>query len=216
MSADRGNEKTKKILKQVESTDLEIPTEQDPEWYRAVAYLTASGATVEHCSAMLGKAPSEIKEIRRLERIKKLVLSIQKRQAGQDYRHLFRQMMPQAVDTLHEVLTSDKEKGATKLAASKEIFDRALGKAAQSIELNGGSMIRDLFLRLDRIDEHLETRLIEDSAKAVNNDFEDAEIVEVEAEKDGGGSDAPETKKPDAQLEDVEHASVDKWAEENL
>lgn len=154
------------------------PVAEDPEYYRAIAYLWASGgATHEQISMMLGRDIKEIQDVLNMDRIKLLVSDIRKKSAGKDHDLYFRRLLPDAIQVTESVMNDRTVKPGTRLAAASTIMDRALGKPNQNVEI-GSSSIRQFLERLDQIErQKLESGAIEVEGKRVHN-VEEGELVE--------------------------------------
>lgn len=61
-----------------------------------------------------------------------------------DVKALAREYVPDAIKTLAQIMASDEQPAPARVAAAKELIDRAYGKSAQAVELSGpdGAPIR--------------------------------------------------------------------------
>lgn len=162
------------IVKALETIDL--PVEKDPEYYKAIAYLWAGGANQEQISVMIGKPTHEVKNILALDRIKQLVFQIQKGQAKTDAKKIIKSIVPDAIEVARAIMLSPENKAATRANIAFQFMDRAMGRPTQTIDV-GGSLIKDLFERLDNMQKAKETKEIEAEVSRIE-DVEDAETVE--------------------------------------
>jgi hypothetical protein len=169
----------KKIQDQIKDLEIQAPDLPDPAHYRAAAHLRASGAKNDQIAIMLGLRITEVKNILSLDRVQDMVYKIQKEAFKADEQKIFKALLPDAIDTARHVMLDAAQKGSTRLSASFGIMDRALGRPQQKIEV-GGSIIKEVFERLDSLDQKSEDAAIEAEAKTLDNDdVEDAEIEET-------------------------------------
>jgi hypothetical protein len=162
----------------------------DPLHYRAIAHLRAGGAEAPQIATMLGLSFEEVQKVLGLRRIKDQAFEIQKRYANRDFQNLFKDLMPDAVETVRDLMLSSSKEGI-RLSAASQVMDRAMGRPSQNIDV-GSSMIRDLFQALDQLEQNRVDRAIQLDAKSVNNG-----VIEGEFEKPMGDK-------------------VDSWIEENI
>lgn len=162
------------IVKAIESIDSNL--EKDPEYYRAIAYLWAGGATQDQISVMIGKTMHEVKNILALDRIKQMVFQIQKGQSKTDAKKIIKSIVPDAIEVAREIMLDQSNKAATRANIAFQFMDRAMGRPTQTIDV-GGSLIKDLFERLDNMQKEKETKEIEAEVHRVEN-VEDAEVSE--------------------------------------
>lgn len=149
--------------------DPEIPRD---EWFapkklshrhRFIAHLAALGHTGVEIAERTGMTQVRISSLLRtaivsaeVERVRNVIFS-------RDPDEAMRTMIPKALRVVDEVLTNPQEKASTRVDAAFRLFDRTHGKAVQRVE-HGGSLIRELFRRLDAVDE---TKIIDVTSAAV-------------------------------------------------
>jgi hypothetical protein len=64
--------------------------------------------------------------------------------------------MHDSIDVVEGVMKDTQEKGSTRIAAANMIQERVMGKATQQIEV-GGNLIREMFERLDKRQNVIQT-----------------------------------------------------------
>lgn len=186
----------------INNLDIKPMQIEDPAYYRTVAHLHAFGADRGQISVMTGLPLDEVGMILGLPRVKDLAFDLQKKHANRDFQNLFMSLVPDAVDTARNLMMDRSVKDSTRLSASLAIMDRALGKPNQNIEV-GGSMIRELFEKLDQHEAKRVDRAIEVQAKQVHNAIEDGEIKETTSPAD--------TTEPPGEVD-----AVDTWIKDHL
>lgn len=184
------------LAENIENLELKPPFQEDPLHYRAIAHLRAGGADAPQIAIMLGLGVDEVKMVLGMRRVKDQIFDIQKKASNRDFQNLFKDMMPDAIDTVRALMLNTGTKEGIRLSAAAQIFDRALGRPQQNVEV-GSSMIRDLFQALDKHEQNRIDRAISMDAKKVNNGVIDGECQDVTPEKPA---------------ED----KVDNWIKENL
>lgn len=168
------------VLKALEKADLaviDIKPEEDPKHYLAVAHLSAAKADPDQISLMLGITAQEVKDILGLERIQALVRQIHQKQFARDPQGHIRSLLPKALEVQEEMLKPGV-KDELRFKAAESIMDRALGKAPQVMNIQSSS-IALLFDRLDRLVAEKRMKTIEAEHKKMDNETEEAEIVEA-------------------------------------
>lgn len=153
-----------KILEKIQN--LEIPKEQDPPEYRVIAYLFAGGADPETISTMLKMEADVVRRVIELPRISAFVSELKKRAIGGDSLRSIKSYLPDAVEVTRTIMMDTNQKGMTRLTAANTFLDRGMGKPTQTIEV-GGSLIRQLFERLDSLESQEKAKTINGEAKKV-------------------------------------------------
>jgi hypothetical protein len=119
------------------------------------------------------------------------VKEIQEKIWGRDPKKWIESLLPDAIKTAYEIMTSTTAKESVRLAAAEGFIDRSLGKAPQKIEVNDSTM-RKVIEKLDAIESLKKKGLLEED-----------QIIEAEFE--------PLTeKKPETKEDEIE-----KWIKEN-
>jgi len=117
--------------------------------HEALIYMAASGANQKAIAQDLGYTQSRISIILSKPEIKEKVRAVQAELWGGNAIKRFENLLPQSIDVLaHVVREGSTESTKDKLSAVKEINDRALGKAKQSVTVEG-NLLADLIHKLD-------------------------------------------------------------------
>lgn len=165
----------------IDNFELKPKYEEDPQYYRAIAHLKSTNADAVQISALLGVEIDEVNRVLGLRRIKDLIFEIQKKYANRDFQNLFKDLLPDAVDTVRTLMLDSGTKEGTRLSAAVAIMDRALGKPSQNVDI-GSSMIRDLFAALDKHEKIRIDKAIQIESKSVNNEVVEGEFTEMNKE----------------------------------
>lgn len=178
----------------------------DQPKYQTIAYLAASGKNPDEIAAVVALKPSTIATLLRSDRMKFEVKHLRYKLYGKDAQKRFRDLLPQAIDVTEQVMCDESAKPATKLEAAKEVFDRAMGRPKQTMEI-GGSLIRTLLEKLDGKEGGV------------------SEILDVSPVPSTFDSQIPEYKENPNEFvkqEEIDRRytvkkdDIDKWADENL
>lgn len=149
------------------------PTEIDPRSNMA-AYMLAWGMPNDEISKTLGITKQAAGKMRGDNLVKLKVREIQERVFGFDPMKAIRQLVPQSIGKVAEIMHNEDAKSATQLAAAQDILDRGLGKAVQNIKVEETS-IRKVLETLD----HFKKAGIKDVQSVVS---EDGKIIEPKVE----------------------------------
>lgn len=144
--------------------------------YQTIAYLAALGHSQKDIATQVGLSQNHLSMVMNSDRMKFEVKRIHHRLFGKDIQKRLKELLPEALDTVEEVMRDTTAKPQTKLTAAIDIMDRAMGKPKQTVEIEG-SAIRELFERLDQknnagriIDvESEEAKLLEQAPLEVQN-----------------------------------------------
>lgn len=165
--------------------------------HHVIAYMLACGASQKSIAEAVGMEPNSICNIANSEKMKFEVSRLQHKLFGADAKKRFQGLMPKAINTIEEIMDDKKEKGSVRLSAATEIVDRSIGKAAQTINVEG-SLIRQLYEKLDDKQKVIDTEpvsrhpdqvmeeIMEDCGLASNpNEVEHRDPNDNPNEKDG-------------------------------
>lgn len=153
-----------KILQKVEN--IEIPKDEDPPEYRVIAYLFAGGAEPKVIATMLKMNLESVHSVIELPRISSFIAELKKKSISGDALKTIKSYLPDAVEVTRSIMMDSNQKGMTRLTAANTFLDRGMGKPTQTIEV-GGSLIRELFERLDSLEAQEKAKTINIEAKKV-------------------------------------------------
>lgn len=151
-----------KILEKIQA--IEFPKDEDPPEYRVIAHLFAGGADPSEISLMLKLDESKVQSVIELPRIQELVIDLRKKDP--DIQNTIKKYLPDAVEVARKIMMDNDQKGSVRLSAVNTFLDRGLGRPTQTIEV-GGSMIRQLFERLDALEVQEKAKIVNTEAKRV-------------------------------------------------
>lgn len=180
-----------------------------------IAWMAAQGIPHGKIAAELGLKSSRISAILSSDRMRKEIQKIQHKHLGRATENRFQRMIPKADAVVEQILDNTLAKDSVRLAAAKEVYDRAHGKAVQQVDINDKSTIRSLFELLDQREraraESTETHeevVVEAESRPV---YEDAQVVEPEKPKNPNDVEPAREDNPN-----VDHGKIDRWLDENL
>lgn len=153
-----------------------IPKEQDPQYFRAVAYMYAGGASIEEIAVIQGIPADEVKNIVNLDRVQTTIKEVQAKMFSKKGIEIFKAWVPDAALVTHEIMIDKSQKGTTRLTAASMVLDRAAGKAIQPHEVESPTL-RKVIEMLDAQAKAQMPATIETEAKAVDT-VEEAQVVE--------------------------------------
>ena len=111
-----------------------IDLHKDAHILRSVLHFAAFGYSPQKVSELTGLTVSAVRNMTRSPSAQTEILRLQKQLFEKDFRQVFMQILPVAVNTAYGIMTSKKSRDSVKLQASVEFMDRALGKPKQTIE----------------------------------------------------------------------------------
>ncbi len=117
----------------------------------AVIYLAAQGKQQQDIAEAIGCSHSTIANILSKERVQFEIKRVQLKLFGKDNKAFaaqFKEMVPQAIQTIQDVMDNPNSKPQLRFTAAQEILDRSIGKPKQTIEMEH-SLVKDLYDRLD-------------------------------------------------------------------
>lgn len=147
---------------------------------KAVCHMAAIGFTNKEIAVSLAIPENRVKAVLGSRSARAMIDKIQHDLFFSDPQKMFRTEVPRAFKRIRKVLYGEKTKDGDVLKAADMIFDRALGKPKQEVQ-HEASSIRQLFEMLDKQNDAAQKPTIIE-AKVVNQDIQDAEIVEVNSE----------------------------------
>lgn len=123
-----------------------------PRWY-TVARMMASGLSNAEIARQIGMAPAAISNMAKssrfqfeLEKLRRELIN------AKDFNARIKEIIPEAIETAHEIMSNKEERGSVRLQAAQDFLDRGLGKPLQRVEQTG-SKISELFDKLDAIEK---------------------------------------------------------------
>lgn len=167
-----------------ETSQMQIPAR--PPAVRATAHdqvasLAACGVTKSAIADQTGFTEEQVSVMLRDEKMKFEIKRLQAKLFAHDPKKRFKVLSERAFEVT-EALMDETTKPGVRLRAAVEVFDRAFGKPEQKVALEGGSMIRQFFERLDALErtksvgpvsEALASQRVIDVPEAINpNDVE--------------------------------------------
>jgi hypothetical protein len=124
-------------------------TEISPR-HRLIAYMSAWGARNTEIAKVLNLTESSVSIILNQVDVAQAVEQIQSRSWDKHLKSRLESLVPEAVQTMVQIMRDPEARASTRLDAAKGILDRSLGKPIQQIELEEKRGIRELFEALDR------------------------------------------------------------------
>jgi hypothetical protein len=115
-----------------------------------IIWMMAQGVPHKKIAAEVGISYQRIKAITGSKAIMNEVQKVQYKLYGENPQRRFAALLPKAISVAESIMDNEKAKDSTRLAAAETIMDRALGKPAQSVEVNHNTNIKLLFEMLDK------------------------------------------------------------------
>lgn len=117
--------------------------------HKAICHFAALGFRNKEIAIQLNLTPGNVSQVVCSETGKYYIAKLQREMFVEDPQKMFMTEVPRAFRRVKKIISDPKAKHMEALAASKEMFDRALGKPVQEIKTEG-SAIRTLIEMLDR------------------------------------------------------------------
>lgn len=117
---------------------------------QVITYLAAEGKSVKEISEALGMSKANVQTVLSDERVAFDIKHLRFKLHGKGVKEKFNDLLPAAQETLTSILNDDNPnvKINLKFQAAQEVFDRALGKPKQTVEVEG-SLLRAVFEKLN-------------------------------------------------------------------
>lgn len=131
---------------------------------KLICHLAAMGLVDTEIAKEADLSLSDVKTVLSFDRAQKKIDEIRGRDFKTDTRLMLakiQEYLPRAIETAFEIMTDPEQKGSTRLAAAESFMDRALGKAAQKIEVED-STIKDVLTRIDQLAAVERQKLLDD------------------------------------------------------
>jgi len=192
--------------------EIETPAELEPSKcpktiipaHELICHLAALGWKKKDIAEKVGYSASRVSTLLKTEEFKFIVKKNQYLLFGKDPKKRFSSLVPKAIDAVQDIMESDSAPQNTKLAAAKEILDRSMGRAHQTMDV-GGNMLLDIYKKLDRIEDGSKIKALDVESKEIDEEIEEAVIVSPEDDED---------EEQEVQLTD--DFDPDSWIQENL
>lgn len=117
--------------------------------HNAICYAAAGGARNKDIAASLHCTAQTVSNVINSEIGKLQIKRYQMMMFGRDAKKRYESILPVAIDTAEEIMTSPQNKAETRARIAKDFMDRATGKPTQPIDV-GGSAVRSLIELLER------------------------------------------------------------------
>lgn len=140
-------EKNSKGRKIAEFVKAQPPTSRGGYMIRACIHFAALGYSQKDIARHLGISAGRVSAIMKSQSCQSEIERLQKEFFDPD--KIFKQILPEAVKVTRRIMNRASAKDSDKLTAASQFMDRALGKAKQTMEVQG-SAIKDLFAALDK------------------------------------------------------------------
>lgn len=173
--------------------------ECSPQKKEIIIYLAAMGKNYTQIGEATGATYLTIRALLELEQTQFQINQIRYKLYGKDVQKTFKELVPEAQELTATILRDEGQRPEVRLSAAKEIFDRALGKAKQTIE-HQNSVIGKLYEMLDKTSE-------KEILDITPSGLLSPPALETAHE---------ETKEEDLNSKPQETDKIDAWAEENL
>lgn len=147
-----------------------------------IAYLMSFGLTAREISKRVGMTDGYLSQIMNTPIVKERAESLRRELFGMDPNKGMHTMVKQCLSVIDEVLNNPNEKSALKVDAAFRVLERTHGKPRQIVEVEG-SLLKDLFARLDS------------APQSLDSDATEAEFTPIDqwlAENYSGGTDDEE------------------------
>lgn len=179
------NEKGKKIA---EFVNAQTPKNRGGYMIRACIHFAALGYSQKDIAKHLGLSVGRVATIMQSRSCQDEIARLQDKFF--DPEKIFKQILPEAVNVTRRIMNKASARDSDKLTAASQIMDRALGKAKQTMEVQG-SAIKDLLMQLDKTNN---------AANSLTPPI-DADFKEVTDKKE---------------TQDKDQDPMDKWIDEHL
>ncbi len=128
----------------------------DPH-HAVFCYMAAWGLSPQQMAKNLGIVPQTANQLLKDPDILAEIKKIQFKIWGSDPTKYIKSILPDAIMTAHKIMIDDTVKAQTRLNASQDFMDRALGKAPQTLEVHAGGM-RDVLETLARLEKRTQAQ----------------------------------------------------------
>jgi hypothetical protein len=133
----------------VEGKSRQFSANASPTVLRAIIHLAAIGWSDLAISKRLGLTKNWVEAITKGKSVAAEIERIQVENYRRDYKEMFEQLVPQAVQNIFDLMVKKSYKESVRLEAAKYIVDRALGKPKETIETKN-DMISQVFQLLGK------------------------------------------------------------------
>lgn len=158
------NDEEKKNLPRPRPLPTETPKTLNAR-QRLIAFLSAHGISDKEISKYVRSPSNHISALIKSSMMQEYIMKLQDKIFIDEPRKRFEKIFPKAVQTAEEIMVDPDEKGAVRLNAAINFMDRVAGKPKQEVEV-GGSIIRDLYEKLDK-----QTKVIDTTGEVVDAEF---------------------------------------------
>lgn len=119
--------------------------------HKLIAKMAASGATTTEIATKLNYTVSRISILLSNTRIKAEIEKLQDKMFEADLDTRMKELAPEALDVIEEIISSDTMTAAKKENAARWLLEKVSGKAAQQIDLKGDISVGVFLDKLDQL-----------------------------------------------------------------